>query len=175
MASVNQAIIVGNIGQEPKVVPVQGGDRRMASFSVATTERGYTRKDGTKVEDSTDWHNVVLFGSLAEVAAKYLHKGSLVYIQGRIKTRSYDDKAGQKRFVTEIIGDTMQMLSKADRPQDTASAATNPAACAPNPNVGNGYNASYPTAAPLPPELKGRSVAEIFAAQNGAATDDLPF
>lgn len=170
MASVNQATIIGNIGQEPKITPTKDNSRKIVSFSVATTEKGYKKHDGTKTEDVTDWHNVVLFGNLAEIAAKYLHKGMMVYIQGKMRTRAYDDKTGQKRYVTEIIGDVMQMLSKADKPQENANQTAYPI-----PSYAN--DAPYPyQPAPVPSDLRGRSVAEMLAGQNGAVpTDDLPF
>lgn len=123
MASFNQATVMGNIGQEPKVSRNdKTGAVTMTAFSLATTERGYTRKDGTKVEDSTEWHNIVLFGRLAEVAAQYLHKGNGVLIQGRLRTRSYTGKDNAKHFITEIVGDTMQMLPKDTNGNNPAAA-----------------------------------------------------
>lgn len=112
---------MGNIGQDPKISRNETTGNIMAAFSVATTERGYTRKDGTKVEDSTEWHNVVLFGRLAEIAEKYLHKGSGVLIQGRLRTRSYTGKDSAKHYITEIIADTMQMLPKESSSNNPAS------------------------------------------------------
>jgi len=122
MASVNQATIVGFVGEEPKANTTQNG-RKVASFAVATTEKGYTSQNGTVYPDRTEWHNIVLWGRLAEVAEMYLHKGSSVYIQGKLRTRSYDDKNGIKRYVTEIDADTMQMLDrKADNSNQSAQA-----------------------------------------------------
>jgi single-strand DNA-binding protein len=114
MASINKATIIGFVGQEPKVDTLQTGTK-VTQFSVATTEKGYTTQGGTTVSDRTEWHNIVLWGKLAEIAGQYLHKGSSVYIEGKIRTRSYDDRNGIKRYVTEIHGDIMQML---DRRQD---------------------------------------------------------
>ena len=111
MASINKAIIVGFVGQEPKIDTLQS-DVKIASFSVATTEKGYTTQSGTTIPDRTEWHSIVLWGKLAEVAGNYLHKGSSVYVEGKIRTRSYDDKNGIKRYVTEIHGDIMQMLDR---------------------------------------------------------------
>ena len=111
MASVNQAIVIGFLGDEPKVNTTQAG-RKMASFAVATTEKGYTAQNGTTYPDRTEWHNVVLWGKLAEIAEKYLHKGSSVFVQGKMRTRSYDDKNGVKRWITEIDADVMQMLDR---------------------------------------------------------------
>lgn len=111
MASINKATIIGFVGQEPKVDTLQSGVK-VASFSVATTEKGYTAQSGATIPDKTEWHNIVLWGKLAEVAGYYLHKGSSVYIEGKIRTRSYDDRNGVKRYVTEIHGDIMQMLDR---------------------------------------------------------------
>lgn len=111
MASINKAIIVGFVGQEPKIDTLQSGVK-IASFSVATIEKGYTTQSGTTIPDRTEWHNIVLWGKLAEVAGNYLHKGSSVYVEGKIRTRSYDDRNGIKRYVTEIHGDIMQMLDR---------------------------------------------------------------
>ena len=111
MASINKATIIGFVGQEPKLDTLQTGTK-VASFSVATTEKGYTTQGGNTVPDRTEWHNIVLWGKLAEIAGQYLHKGSSVYIEGKIRTRSYDDRNGIKRYVTEIHGDIMQMLDR---------------------------------------------------------------
>lgn len=112
MASFNQATIVGFVGDEPRIIQTQS-NIAMTSFALATTERGYQRQDGTQVEDRTEWHNIVFFGKPAEIIAKYVHKGSSLFVQGKLRTRSYDDKKdGSKRYVTEIIGDTFQLLDR---------------------------------------------------------------
>lgn len=82
MASINKATIIGFVGQEPKVETLQTGTK-VASFSVATTEKGYTTQGGTTIPDKTEWHNIVLWGKLADVAGQYLHKGSMVYVEER--------------------------------------------------------------------------------------------
>ena len=120
MASLNKAMIIGFIGQEPKVDTLNNGTK-VATLSIATTEKGYTLQNGTTVPDRTEWHNVVLWGKLAEIAGAYLRKGSSVYIEGKIRTRSYDDKNGVKRYTTEIVGDMMQMLDRKSENNQTAS------------------------------------------------------
>lgn len=117
MASLNQATIIGYVGDVPKISNTQNG-RKVASFAIATTEKGYTSKSGVQYPDRNEWHNIVLWGNLAEIAEKYLRKGSSVFIQGKMRTRSYDDKNGVKRYITEIEGETMQML---DRRADNAT------------------------------------------------------
>jgi single-strand DNA-binding protein len=108
MASLNKAFLIGNLGKDPEIRVTTAG-QTVATFSLATTERIKT-KDG-KSEDRTEWHRVVLWGKLAEIARDYLHKGKTVYIEGRIQTRKWDDAKGHTNYTTEIVGDNMQMLS----------------------------------------------------------------
>jgi single-strand DNA-binding protein len=105
--SVNKVILVGNVGKDPEVRHLDSGVA-VANFPLATSE-SYTAKNGDRVT-TTEWHNIVLWRGLAEVAEKYVTKGRQLYIEGRIRTRSYDDKEGNKRYTTEIYGDVMQML-----------------------------------------------------------------
>ena len=107
MSSVNKAIIVGRLGQEPETRRAPSGDA-ICNLSVATSE-SWKSKDGERRE-KTEWHRVVLFGRTAEVAAQYLRKGSQIYIEGRIQTRKWTDKDGNERYTTEIRGDVMRML-----------------------------------------------------------------
>lgn len=107
MGSLNKVQIIGNLGKDPEVRAIPSG-AKVANFSIATTE-SYTGKDGQK-SDKTEWHNIVMWRGLAEVAEKYLKKGSQVYIEGRLQTRSWDDAAGNKKYITEIIADNMVML-----------------------------------------------------------------
>jgi len=107
--SVNKVILVGNVGKDPEVHFIEQGVA-VARFPFATSET-YRSKDGERVT-TTEWHNIVLWRGLAEVADKFIRKGSQLYIEGRIKTRSYDDKDGNKRYITEIVGDNLQMLGK---------------------------------------------------------------
>lgn len=108
--SVNKVILLGNVGLEPEVTHFEGGNA-VASFTLATTERGYTATNGTKVPDRTEWHNVVVWGGLAKVVEQYVGKGSKLYIEGKIRTRSYDDAKGEKRYIKEIYVDNLEMLT----------------------------------------------------------------
>ena len=101
-------IAIGNVGQDPEVR--LAGDTKVATLSLATTERGYKLQNGTEVPDHTEWHNLVVWRGLAEVVEKFVHKGDKLYVEGKIKTRSYDDKNGVKRYVTEIVVDNLEML-----------------------------------------------------------------
>ncbi len=106
----NKVILIGNVGRDPEIRYFEA-DQCVASFTLATTERGYTLPNGTSVPDHTDWHNIVLFKALAKYAEKYIHKGDKLYIEGRLRHRSYDDKKGIRRYVTEIYGDNLEWLS----------------------------------------------------------------
>ena len=119
--SVNKVILIGNVGQDPKITYYEGGNC-VAQLSLATTEKGYTLQNGTQIPDRTEWHNLVFRGRLGEIVEKYVHKGDKLYVEGKIRTRSYDDQGGIKRYVTEIFIDNMEMLS----PKSAASAGTTP-------------------------------------------------
>jgi len=109
MSGVNKVILVGHLGKDPEVRHLEG-NTSVATFSLATTE-SYTNKQGQKV-DQTEWHNIVAWRHLADIAAKYLTKGKQVYIEGKIRSRSYDDKDGIKRYITEIVAENMTLLGK---------------------------------------------------------------
>ncbi|HSO87639.1 MAG TPA: single-stranded DNA-binding protein [Draconibacterium sp.] len=151
--SVNKVILVGNVGKDPEIRHLDTGIA-VANFPLATSET-YTAKNGEKVT-TTEWHNIVLWRGLAEVAEKYVTKGRQLYIEGRIRTRNYDDKDGNKRYITEIYGDTMQMLgTKAD---DNKSGTSQ-------------YNQNQHTAGITPPA----SVANEPEMDEPGGDEDLPF
>ncbi len=108
MGSVNKAILVGNLGRDAEFTTTTGGFP-IARFSLATTHRRKDSKSG-QWEDRTEWHRIVLLGSQAESLRDYLRKGRQIYVEGRIETRNWDDKDGQKRYMTEIIADKIQLL-----------------------------------------------------------------
>jgi single-strand DNA-binding protein len=108
MASLNKVMLIGNLGKDPEVRYTPSG-KAVASFSVATSEK--IKNASGEWEERTEWHNVVLWGRLAEIAGEYLGKGKTVYIEGRLQTRKWQDKEGRDRYTTEIVGDRMQMLS----------------------------------------------------------------
>ncbi len=108
MASVNKVIIVGNLGKDPEVRYMPSGEA-VTNVTVATTDTWKDKSSGEKRE-ATEWHRIVFFRKLAEIAGQYLKKGSQVYIEGSLKTRKWQDKDGQDRYTTEIVADTMQML-----------------------------------------------------------------
>ena len=124
--SVNKAILIGNVGKDPEVRYLEK-NVAVANFTMATTERGFTAQNGTQVPERTEWHNVVAWRGLAEMAEKYIKKGTQVYVEGKIQTRSWE-KDGVKRYTTEIYAETIQLLGK--KPESAESyhapvAATN--------------------------------------------------
>jgi len=126
MRGVNRVMLIGNLGKDPDVQYLEG-NIAVAKFSLATTE---TFKDRAgKLISQTEWHTVVLWRGLAELAQKYLHKGSLVYIEGRLRTRSWEDKEGNKKFATEVVGDNLIMLDK--RTDGPANPMSNPTSFGP--------------------------------------------
>lgn len=108
MAGVNKVILIGNLGKDPEVRHLENGTA-VANFSMATSESYKDRSSGER-KTITEWHNIVLWRGLAEIAEKYLKKGDQVYIEGKLKTRSWEDKDGNTRYTTEVVGDNMTML-----------------------------------------------------------------
>lgn len=106
----NKVMLIGNVGKEPDV-RYYDADQAMAKVALATTERGYTTKDGTKIPDHTDWHNLIFYRQLAKIVEQYVHKGDKLYIEGRLRYNTYDDKLGKRHDVTEIMVDNMELLS----------------------------------------------------------------
>ena len=153
--SVNKVILLGNVGKDPEVRYLDSGVA-VATFPLATSDRAYTLANGTQVPERTEWHNIVLWRGLAETAEKYVHKGDKLYVEGKIRTRSYDDQMGAKRYVTEIFVDSMEMLT----PKAGTSNGTQPA-------VAN--HVQRPAAAP-----RANAQAQASPAQDNIA-DDLPF
>lgn len=143
--SVNKVILVGNVGKDPEVRYLEN-NVAVARFTLATTET-YKKTTGEVVKN-TEWHNIVLWRGLAQVAEKYVKKGSQLYIEGKIRSRSYDDKDGNKKYFTEINGDNMTLLGKRENSEETQN------------NTGTPQNES--------------ATSQIDINQ-GAPTDDLPF
>ncbi|UKT63799.1 single-stranded DNA-binding protein [Pedobacter mucosus] len=120
MSGINKVILVGHLGKDPEVRHLDGGVT-VASFPLATSET--YNKDGKRVEQ-TEWHNIVLWRGLAEVASKYLQKGKLVYIEGKLRTRSFEDKEKVKKYVTEIVAENFTMLGRKSDFEQTPATST---------------------------------------------------
>lgn len=120
MSGINKVIVVGRLGQDPEVRYTQGG-QAVCNFSVATSE-SWNDKEGQR-QEKTEWHRIVVWGKIAEICSQYLGKGRQVYVEGRLQTRQWDDKEGNKRYTTEIVANTVQFLDKAG--DQTAAAGAN--------------------------------------------------
>ncbi len=127
--AVNKVILVGNVGKDPEVRYVES-NVAVANFPLATSERGYTSRSGVQIPERTEWHNIVLWRGLAEVAEKYVKKGTQLYIEGKLRTRSWTDSNNVVRYTTEIYADNMEILSRRDtnnsQPTQEASVADTP-------------------------------------------------
>jgi len=119
----NKVMLIGNVGLDPEVKYVDQGVC-VARLRIATTERGYTLQNGTQVPDRTDWHTVILWRRLAEIAEKYVHKGDKLYIEGRLRYTTYDDREGRRTYQTEIWGENMEMLTPKNANATTDGSAT---------------------------------------------------
>ena len=178
--SLNKAMLIGNVGKDPEVRYLDGsnGQAKVATFTLATTERYRARNGETR--ENTEWHNIVAWRSTADVVEKYVKKGTQVYIEGRIRTRSWDDQTGNKRYTTEIIADTLQLLGKRqDNPAGGYSAPAQGGQAAP---VQNGYaqqqTYQQPQQYQQPAPMQTQSFNQPAAPQNIAndgPEDDLPF
>jgi single-strand DNA-binding protein len=152
MSGVNKVILVGRLGKDPEIRNLENG-ASVANFTMATSESYKDKTTGDKKE-VTEWHNIVLWRGLADIAAKYLHKGDMIYVEGKLRTRSWE-KEGVTRYTTEIIGDNMTMLSTQ--------------------RSGNGGGGNYERSA-APQYSGGASQTEEFKTSgDNSATDDLPF
>tara|TARA_B100000963_G_scaffold351223_1_gene362522 strand:+ start:1126 stop:1554 length:429 start_codon:yes stop_codon:yes gene_type:complete len=121
MAGVNKVILVGNLGKDPEVRHLENGTA-VANFPIATSE-SYKDREGNRV-DQTEWHNIVVWRKLAEIAESYLKKGSQIYLEGKLRTRSWEDQQGNKKYTTEVVADTFTMLGKKENDQSTENSFT---------------------------------------------------
>ena len=159
--SVNKVILIGNVGQDPRVKYFDTGSA-VATFPLATTDRGYTLQNGTQIPERTEWHNIVASNRLAEIVDKYVHKGDKLYLEGKIRTRSYSDQSGAMRYITEIYVDNMEMLSpKGTNPGTSASAQ--------QPGIGQPQQLQQSQQMQQPQQMQQSQLV-----QNNPA-DDLPF
>ncbi len=161
--SVNKVILLGNVGKDPEVKYFDQ-DMLVAKFTLATTERGYTRKDGTKVEDATEWHNITAWRGLAKIVESYVKKGSPLYIEGKLRTRQYDDKDGVTKYFTEVVADNIELLGKkGDNEGGSSGSSTQPESYA-QPKT------PTETSMPFAPSQPDNS-----ASAQSSSEDDLPF
>lgn len=158
----NKCILKGNVGQDPKITTFDNGGK-VAQFSLATTERGYKTKDGKEIEEKTDWHNIIVRRTkLAEVCEQYVRKGTPLLIIGKLQNRSYEDSAGQKRYITEVSVEEMEMLG-GKKPEGAPAPEPEP-----EPGRDGGMSASEKAIAD-----KYQPIIDAATAPDGA--DNLPF
>ena len=169
--SLNKAMLIGNVGRDPEVRYLDGkdGNAKVATFTLATTERYRDRNGETR--ENTEWHNIVAWRSTADVVERFVRKGTQVYIEGRLRTRSWDDQTGNKRYTTEIIVDNLQLLGKkSDNPgyqqPGYAPAAQQPAYAQP---AQPSYQPQQPQAYAQPQPAQPANIV------NDGPEDDLPF
>jgi single-strand DNA-binding protein len=161
MASLNKVILIGNLGKDPETRYAPSGDA-ICNLTLATTETWKDKSTGER-RDATEWHRVVFFGRVAEVAAQYLRKGSQIYVEGRLQTRKWQDKDGQDRYTTEIRGDEMKMLGRREGGD------------APMRSNDGGFDApAAPRAAPRP-QSSPQSAPPQGPGNFGDFDDDIPF
>ncbi len=167
MANLNKVLLIGNVGNDPEVRYLEsqnpGSNAKVASFRLATTER--YRDRGGELRENTEWHNVVVWRGNADVVEKFVHKGSQLYIEGKLRTRQWTDQTGAKRYTTEIVADTLQLLG---RKGDSDALVSQPSAPQASTYQGPGYQA------PQAPAPQPAPVAPPPAAE-ADSSDDLPF
>ena len=179
----NKIMLIGNVGHDPEV-HYYDADQCVASFSLATTERGYVLPNGTNVPDRTEWHNIVAWRGLAQVVEKYVKKGTQLYIEGKIRTRNYDDKDNIKRYITEIYVDNLQLLGRrGDNPQgETNVGLSVPASQQPASSTTSNAVGSYQPSENQPGANEtsynggiSYGTPDFVAGAGAAEEDDLPF
>jgi single-strand DNA-binding protein len=169
--SLNKVMLIGNVGKDPDVRYLEsnpqnpGGNAKVASFPLATSER-YRDRNG-ELRENTEWHNIVAWRNSADVAEKYIRKGTQVFVEGRLRTRQWTDQTGNKRYTTEVVVDSLQLLGK--RPEDNPGQGSYQGGYAPQQQP---YQPAAPTATPAPQPVN--------PAYNGPQpapepSDDLPF
>ena len=159
--SVNKVILLGNAGKDPEIRDVQGV--KVAQFTLATTDRAYTKHDGTQVPERTEWHNVVAWRGIADVCERYVRKGSKIYIEGKLTTRSWDGRDGTKQYRTEVVIENLELC---DKPQQSQQ----------------GYQQGYqhqPAPAPMPgaaaPMQQQQQYQQPQQPFQGPGVNDLPY
>ncbi len=163
--SLNKVILIGNVGKDPDIRYFDN-NQAVANFSLATTDRGYTLANGTVVPDRTEWHNIVVFRERVSFVEKYVKKGSMLYVEGKIRSRSYDDASGNKRYVTEIYADRVEFYNiGGSRPADGTTGTTQQTMQTP----------VQQTQTQQPPTTSFQQTAGPASSMESNDADDLPF
>lgn len=157
---VNKVILIGNVGKDPEIRYFDN-DQAVANFTLATTERGFKTRDGQDVPEKTEWHNVVAWRGLAKVVESYVKKGTQLYVEGKLRTRSYDDTNGVKRYVTEIVADSLNLLGRRPVAEGESVSAPMPQATS--------------TSEPSKQPVQNAGNESPFLSGDNGPEDDLPF
>ena len=168
MSGINKVILIGNLGKDPETRYMPSG-KAATNFSIATSERFKDRETG-EPQERTEWHRVATFDRLAEIAAEYLKKGSKVYVEGRLRTRKWQDKEGKDRYSTEIIADQMQMLDS--RGMGGGAAGTSAAGAN---DDGGDFRGTSPARTGKPAKTATAATATAGSAEAAEFDDDIPF
>ena len=175
--SLNKAMLIGNVGRDPEVRYIESGagNPKVATFPLATTEK-YRDRSGN-IREITEWHNIVTWRSTADVVEKFVRKGTQVYVEGRIRTRSWDDQTGNKRYTTEILVDSLQLLGrKADNPASQGGyGAPAQGGYAQQPHAGGQNSQPYGQPAYHPQPVQQPAPAAQESSNDDFPEDDLPF
>lgn len=166
--SLNKVILIGNVGKDPDVRYFDN-NVAVANFSLATSERGYTLANGTVVPERTEWHNIVVYRDRVPFVEKYVKKGSMLYVEGKIRSRSYDDATGVKRYITEIYADRIEFYNIGTRPADTSVATGQSAQTTAQPATGQPASQQRAATSYQQPPVSGPKLSEPDD------VDDLPF
>ncbi len=167
--SLNKAMLIGNVGRDPEVRYLEGNNgAKVATFTLATTER-YRDRNG-EVRENTEWHNIVAWRNNADVAERFVRKGTQLYIEGRIRTRSWDDQTGNKRYTTEIIADTLQLLGK--KSDNPASQGGYQQQAQPQQNYSQPQSYQQPQTYAQPVQQAAPAAPQV---EEAFSDDDLPF
>ena len=165
---INKVILLGNVGRDPEIRYFDN-DQAVANFSIATTERAFKTRDGQEIPERTEWHNIVAWRGLAKLAENYVKKGTQLYVEGKLRTRTYDDANGVKKYATEIVADVIQLLGRKSDNESNSGAGQHSSPQSANPM-------SSQARQPQPDSNQNASIKENnFLSDDNGPEDDLPF
>lgn len=165
---INKVILLGNVGRDPEIRYFDN-DQAVANFSIATTERAFKTRDGQEIPERTEWHNIVAWRGLAKLAENYIKKGTQLYVEGKLRTRTYDDANGVKKYATEVVADVLQLLGKKSDSDNSSVTGQQHSSQSPSP-------AASPSKQPQADSNQNASIKENnFLTDDNGPEDDLPF
>ena len=165
---INKVILLGNVGRDPEIRYFDN-DQAVANFSIATTERAFKTRDGQEIPERTEWHNIVAWRGLAKLAENYIKKGMQLYIEGKLRTRSYDDANGVKKYATEIVDDVIQLLGRKSDNESNTGSSQQKSSLSENPIL------AQPKQSPADSNQNTSVKENNFLTDDSGPEDDLPF